>query len=394
MPPRRLVALEAPGAAAEVAAFLPRLASALDGSGPGLLLLPREPDGVRTAIRDAAQLAEPLEHDDVALVVPTSGSTGVPRLALLTTAALTASASATADLLGGAGGWAHALPSSYVAGLMVLVRSVLAGAEPVVVELSDGFTPAGFADAVGRLVRRDDDPRYTSLVPTQLARLLDAGGSATAALVTFDAVLLGGAAPPPALLARATDAGVTVVTTYGMTETCGGCVYDGVPLPGTKVAVDPEGRILLAGTTLFSGYRGRPDLTAAALVGGWFRTSDTGSVDDSGRLEVHGRLDDVVVSGGVKVVPAQVEAVLAGHPGVAEVVVVGRPDPEWGEVVVAVVSPAGEPPSLAALRAHARGAVPPGWLPRGLVVVDILPHLPSGKPDRQAVRTLVAAPRS
>jgi O-succinylbenzoic acid--CoA ligase len=270
---------------------------------------------------------------------------------------------------------------------------VLGGHDPVVVDVAHGFTPAGFADAVGELLRRDTDPRYTALVPTQLARLLDAGGSATAALVALDAVLLGGDAVPAALLDRARTAGVSVVTTYGMTETCGGCVYDGAPLPGTQVALDGEGRILLTGPTLFAGYRGRPDLTAEALVDGWFRTSDLGHLDAGGRLQVLGRVDDVIVSGGVKVVPARLEATLASHPSVAEVVVVGRPDATWGQEVVAVVAPAeGRTPTLESLRDHLRGAVATAWLPRSLVVVHELPHLPSGKPDRATVRTLVAAP--
>jgi O-succinylbenzoic acid--CoA ligase len=392
MPPRHLLALDAPDGAAETAGLLPRLRAALDGSGPALMLLPRGPEPLREALLAAARPDLPLEQDDVALVAPTSGSTGTPRLAMLTADALAASASATADLLGGAGGYALALPSSYVAGLMVLVRSVLGGHDPVAVDLSAGFTPDAFADAVATLLRRDDAPRYTSLVPTQLSRLLDAGGSATAALVALDAVLLGGAAAPPALLQRARAAGVSVVTTYGMTETCGGCVYDGVPLPGTRVAVD-DGRVRLTGPTLFSGYRGRPDLSAQALVDGWFVTSDLGRLDAAGRLEVLGRADDVIVTGGVKVSPTPVELALASHPAVAEVVVVGRPDPGWGERVVAVVAPApGEEPDLAGLREHARLALDAAWLPRDLVVVDAVPHLPSGKPDRPAVRTLVAAP--
>jgi o-succinylbenzoate---CoA ligase len=391
MPPRHLLALDAPDGAAEVAGFLPRLRAALDGSGPALMLLPRGPLTLREALLAAARPDLPLEQPNVALVAPTSGSTGTPRLAMLGTDALTASAAATEGLLGGAGGYAHALPSSYVAGLMVLVRSVLAGHDPVVADLTGGFTPTGFADAVGRLLRRDDAPRYSSLVPAQLSRLLDAGGSATAALVALDAVLLGGAAASPALLQRARDAGVTVVTTYGMTETCGGCVYDGVPLPGTRVAVD-DGRVRITGPTLFSGYRGRPDLSDEVVVDGWFVTSDLGRLDADGRLEILGRADDVIVTGGVKVSPTPVELALGSHPAVAEVVVVGRPDPDWGQCVVAVVAPVqGEVPDVGGLREHARSELDSAWLPRDLVLVDAIPHLPSGKPDRPAVRTLVAA---
>ena len=396
MTARHLLALDAPVGATAVADLIPTLRAALDGSGPPLMLLPAGPTSLRQALVDAASDGLPTEPDDIAMVVPTSGSTGPPRLALLTRTALAASAAATAERLGGAGSYLLALPTTSVAGVMVLVRSVLAGHDVDVVDQSEGFTPEAFSRAVTVMLdRRDGCARRSALVPTQLARLLDAGEEATAALRALDTVLLGGSAAPVGLLERAREAGVNVITTYGMTETCGGCVYDGRPLPATEVALDASGRIRLRGPTLFAGYLGRADLSAQSLVDGWFCTDDLGQLAGDGRLLIIGRADDVIVSGGVNVSPAQVETALATHPGVAEAVVVPRPDAEWGQVVVAVVEVEGAaPPDLAGLRAHLRDHLPPAAMPRALVVVDTLPRLPSGKPDRDAVRTLVAAART
>jgi O-succinylbenzoic acid--CoA ligase len=389
---RHLLALDAPVGTDAVAELHTPLRAALDGSGPALVLLPAGPASLRQALVDAAAAALPAVHSEVSLVVPTSGSTGEPRLAMLTGRALRASAEATAQALGGTGTAVLALPTSHVAGLMVLVRAVLARDEVVVVDQARGFTPEGFAQAVRTLLDRPGGVALRcSLVPTQLARLVE-DDAATAALRALDTVLLGGAAAPSGLVDRARAAGVTVVTTYGMTETCGGCVYDGRALPGTEVGLDVTGRIRLRGPTLFDGYLGRPDLTSRSLVDGWFVTDDRGRVDEAGRLHVLGRLDDVIVSGGVKVSPSQVEAAVATHPSVADVVVVPGGDAEWGQLVVAVVEvAAGAPPDLAGLRAHLRDRLTPAAMPRRLVVVDALPRLPSGKPDRAAVRTLVAA---
>jgi O-succinylbenzoic acid--CoA ligase len=207
------------------------------------------------------------------------------------------------------------------------------------------------------------------------------------ALRRFAAVLVGGAATDAALLARARAEGVAVVTTYGMTETAGGCVYGGRPLDGVLVRVGPSG-IELAGPTLALGYRLDPDGTAAAFAGGWFRTRDAGALAD-GVLQVHGRIDDVVISGGVNVAPAAVEAALREHPDVADAVVFGRPDPEWGQQVVAAVVPApGAVPALAALRPWVAERLGPAAAPRQLHTVEAVPTLHTGKPDR---RRLIAA---
>ena len=329
--------------------------------------------------------AQPLEQDDVALVVPTSGSTGEPKGAMLTAAALRHSARATHDRLGGPGQWLLALPVTHVAGLTVLVRSLDARTRPEVLDLYGGFSVAAFAAATARLA--PGVRHYMALVPTQLRRLLDAGAD----LSTYDGVLVGGAALSPSLHRTAVEAGVRIVTTYGMSETCGGCVYDGEPLDGVTVRLRDDGRVELGGPVVFAGYRLRPDLTAAALVDGRHVTQDLGRWSADGRLEVLGRADDVIVSGGVNVPAALVERVVAGHPGVAACAVVGRPDPEWGERVVAVVQPVdwSSAPDVESLRAFAADALEPAALPREVVTLGLLPVLDSGKPDKVAVRTLL-----
>jgi acyl-CoA synthetase (AMP-forming)/AMP-acid ligase II len=224
---------------------------------------------------------------------------------------------------------------------------------------------------------------HVSLVPTQLRRLLDTGAD----LSRLGAIVLGGAAASPGLLAEARDRGARVFTTYGMSETCGGCVYDGTPLDGMRAAVGDDGRIRLAGPSLFTGYRPRPGQTAEVRDGEWFVTQDLGAIRD-GRLHVRGRLDDVINTGGEKVVAGEIATVLSRHPKIADVVVVGRPDPEWGERVTAVVVPAPSgPPQLPELRAFVRETMPLHAAPRELELVEAIPLLASGKPDRARLRS-------
>ena len=323
---------------------------------------------------DAAADPEPL-------VVETSGSTGRPKRVVLSRAAVRASVDATHARLGGPGQWVLTVPPTYVAGLMVLARSLRAGTEPVL----------GRVEELGAaLEAMTGSRRYLSLVPTQLFRLLQEGSGA-AALAAFDAVLVGGGPLHVEVRAEAEARGVPVVQTYGMSETCGGCVYDGVPLDGVAVGVDADGQVRLAGPVLFDGYEGEPERTAAVLGDGWFATADLGELDDDGRLRIDGRLDDVLISGGVKVPPVAVEEMLARHPDVLEVGVVGTPDAEWGQRVTAVLrSPPGvSPPDPAALRDL---VTPRAWAPRRFVVVqEPLPALASGKPDRRALARLAAS---
>ena len=347
------------------------LRAALDGARP-LAVVPDGDPAAVAAARAALRPAEPLEPG-ADLVVVTSGSTGAGRAVLLPAAALRASAEATAERLGGPGSWLLVLPVSAIAGLQVLCRSLLAGTRPTVPGAGESLTAS--------VARMPPGRRYTALVPTQLRRYLD---TEPGALRSFDAVLVGGAATDPALLARARAEGVAVVTTYGMTETAGGCVYDGVPLRGVGVRVTGDG-IELSGPTLALGYRLDPGATAASFRGGWFRTRDAGALHE-GRLTVHGRLDDVVISGGVNVAPAAVEDVLREHPDVADAVVFGRPDDEWGQRVVAAVVPvAGRAPSLAVLRPWVAERLGSPAAPRGLHLIDAVPLLHTGKADRRAV---------
>lgn len=336
---------------------------------------------------------------DVArLVVQTSGSTGDAKQVALSARALRASAAATLARLGGAGQWVLALPAHYVAGLQVLTRSLLSGTSAV--RLGDH---ADLASAVGVMT---SGRRYLAAVPTQLYRWL-ADASDAAALATLDAVLLGGGAAHAELLTKARDRGVHVVTTYGMSETCGGCVYDGIALDGVAVALGSAGEIRLAGPVLFDGYVDQPDLTASVLRDGWLHTPDLGRFDTDGRLVVVGRADDVVVSGGVNVSLSAVETCLQAMSGVGQVAVTSRPDPEWGTTVVAVVASAASSavavtqranagaavptavPSLAAVRNFVAAKHPRSWAPREVVVVDALPMLNSGKVDRKRLTALL-----
>lgn len=375
--------------------MLHALRAALSGEGPALVPVPAGRGGA--AVRAMAQLGVPLEEgadgEPVALVVPTSGSTGEPKGALLTASAIEHSATSTHRRLGGRGQWLLALPLTHIAGLQVLIRSLYAGITAAVTPTARSFDPLMFAIAASQMA---NGRRYTSLVPTQLRRLLDGPLIGREALACFDAVLVGGAALDPALRARAVDADVPVVTTYGMSETCGGCVYDGAPLEGVDVDVPEEGGpVRLGGPVVFSGYRLRPDLTAAALEvrngNRWHVTADSGWLDMSGRLQIRGRLDDVVLTGGEKVAPGAVEAALGFSPDVREVVVVGVPDAEWGERLVAAVVPSSSgPPDLETLRVFAARDLPPYALPRQLLVVRRIPTLKSGKPDLAALRRRVS----
>ena len=369
--------------------LLPRLAAALAGGAPVLPYAAPSPPPL-VPPHDPADLPEGL-----AVVVGTSGSTGSPKRAMLTADALRASAGATHERLGGPGQWLLPLPAHHVAGLQVLLRSLDAGTEPVVMDLTDGFTPAAFREDVARL-----DPgrrHYTSLVPTQLLRVLEHPGGVEA-LRSLDAVLLGGAGLPPLLRARAGRAGVHVVASYGMSETAGGCVYDGLPLDCSRVVLDTDGRIGLGGATVAHGYLGAPELTAAVFTTGadgirWFRTDDVGHVDVEGHLHVDGRLDDLVNTGGLKVAPRLVEEAIAEHvPEVAEVVVVGTPHPEWGQAVSALLvlrpDAAGPAPSVADLRSRLRGILPAHALPVRALVAAAVPLAGPGKPDRRAVEAM------
>lgn len=370
-----------------VAAVSAALADALAGS-TSLCVLPDAPPPPGQDWHHALHLDEPVRADAAALVA-TSGSTGVPRAVLLSAGALLASAHATLRRLSGPGVWLLALPVSSVGGLQVLVRSRMADLDPVCLDRSAGFRLDAFAAAARGLPA--GLPHYTSLVPTQLRRLVDAGGTALEALAGFDTVLIGGGPLETELRSAATSAGVRIVSTYGMTETSGGCVYDGIPLDGVYVQASPTG-LQIAGDVVALGYHAEPDDTQESFVDNWFLTRDAGRVDDSGRVTVTGRIDDVIISGGVNVTAAAIEEALRGRPDIADVAVLGRPDAEWGEAVVALVVPTdGASIELAEIRAHVSTRLGAASAPREVVTVPALPRLHSGKLDRVAAQLLAAS---
>lgn len=322
------------------------------------------------------------------IVVETSGSTGTPKRVVLSRRAVLASVAASARRLGGTGRWLLALPPSYVAGVQVICRSLVAGHQPVLLEEHGSFLEAVDAmvstSSTGEGGVVETPARFVSLVPTQLHRMLDVRAEADA-LRSFHTVLLGGGPIDASLRSRAADAGVRVVATYGSAETAGGCVYDGYALDGVALALGAGGRIRIGGPTLFDGYDGDPALTADVLDDGWFLTSDAGRLDEDGRLHVLGRIDDVVVSGGVNVPAPAVAARLREHPAVSAAEVVGVPDDEWGQRLVAFVVGA---VSLDEVRDWVSAAHPRSWAPRSLVALDAIPLLDNGKPDRLALREL------
>jgi O-succinylbenzoic acid--CoA ligase len=398
---RRLERLAATGAD-----VMPLLRAALAGDGPALLARPLDPPP-----GDGPPPPAEVERR-IALVVETSGTTRLPKRVALSSDALLASVAASQAALGAPGQWILALPTHYIAGLQVLVRSIAAGTSPAV--LAPGpFDPRAFADLAAGLDARV--ARFTSLVPTQLHRLVeaaegDAGATAAGdglaaaearrvrdAVRRLDAILVGGQATPPLLVDRAAELGWRVVRTYGSSETAGGCVYDGVPVATAEVAV-VDGQVELAGPMLAEGYLGDPAATDAAFGEHdgrrWYRTGDGGALE-AGVLRITGRLDDVVISGGEKLRLAAVEeavrALAAWDARLGEAVAVPGERAGWGQRPVVFV-PGGADPALAdrvrRALADRLGRVAGSTAVRG---IPALPTLPSGKPDRRALRALADA---
>lgn len=369
------------------------LRGAVLGAGPAIAL----GGGLGGALGGAPDVTEVAAG--TAVVLTTSGSTGRPKSVALSRSALTASALATSERLG-EGAWLLALPPGYVAGMQVLVRSLVAGREPAI--LAGAFAPHTFAAAAGSMassVGGIRTPTFTSLVPAQLQTLVEAelAGIHTG-LASFDSVLVGGQSLAPALAERAASVGARIVRTYGSTETSGGCVYDGVPLRGVGVRVD-GGEVQVSGPTLADGYlhvagADAEDLTDATFVRGddgtrWYRTGDAGSFD--GVLRITGRLDNVIVSGGINVSLDRVESIVKSRRALADAVVVAVPDGRWGEASVIVAAAMGNVDAaaeLAAARAAVAERLGTPARPRDLVLVAALPLLPSGKPDRVAARAI------
>lgn len=373
---------------ADALTVLDALRAALGGDGAAILPSRGAPEGLPARVEQR-----------IALVVETSGSTGRPKRVALSADALLAGAAASDSLLGGPGQWLLALPAHYIAGINVLVRSLASGTMPVVMA-PEGFTAERFIRAAGDL---DASRRFTSLVPAQLARLVaaarasDSSGDGAAdrerrdvldTLRRFDRILVGGQAVPPRLLERCRDLGLAVTRTYGSSETAGGCVWDGTPIGDTEVRI-VDGRVELAGSVLAERYLDDPERTAAAFheVEGrrWYRTDDSGQVVD-GTLRIDGRLDDVIVSGGVKVSLAEVELVVRELPGLEDAVVVAAEHPEWGQAPVVVATTAVD---LGVVRDAVAARLGRPAAPARIVLVEAIPYLGSGKPDRIALAGLV-----
>jgi O-succinylbenzoic acid--CoA ligase len=357
--------------------LLKPLAAALAGEGPA----------VAPHVRPDQTFAGALPNDEIAAVISTSGSTGTPKQTMLSVDALAASAVGTAFALKAEGQWLLTLPVHYVAGFQVLVRSLFAGTRPWVMDSSSGFTAGAFVEAAAELT---DRVRFTSLVPTQLHRLLtDPSPETLRVLRRFDAILLGGAPAGASLRSLARSQDLKIVETYGMSETCGGCVYDGKPLDGVELR-SVDGRLRIGGAVLADGYLNAPDLTTERFVFNsgqrWFMTDDAGDVALDGTVAVHGRVDDVIITGALKVSAAAVAGIIDGLPGVEQVMVLGISSAEWGTAVAAAVVGDVDADVIrqavhVELGAHA--------VPKSIVTLDAFPLLPGGKPDRQTIRSLL-----
>jgi o-succinylbenzoate---CoA ligase len=348
----RLVPIEASGAA-----FVEALQQAWDAEDAVLPLDPRLPAPARRAVLEAARPEEPVEPGD-ALVIATSGTTGDPRLVVHTHTSVAASARATSAALQidpHRDRWLACLPLVHVGGLSVVTRALVTGT-PLVVH--DHFDAAAVEEAAR------NSCTVTSLVPLTLARIDPSG---------FRAILIGGQAAPE-------DRPPHVVVTYGLTETGSGVVYDGRPIEGVEVRIADDGEIHLRGPMLLRAYRDGHD---PKDTDGWLPTGDLGRLHPDSTLHVDGRRGDLIITGGENVWPTAVERVLLLHPGVAEAAIVGLPDPEWGQRIVAlVVSAPGPPPTLDALRALVKEHLPAYAAPKDLELVPTLPRTASGKVRR------------
>ena len=425
---RPLVPLPIP-ANTTVADLYPQLEQALRGEASLLPLPAKDPDRA-VLLRNVMRAGEPIDAA-IAFILSTSGSTGVPKGAQLSATALAASASATEKVLGGPGQWLLALPPDHVAGLQVLLRSLAAGYEPVLMDVTHPFTPSTFVDAIHRM---SGPRRYCSLVPTQVRRLIQAleaegrtGGTANAgsagdyspaaiveAVGSLDGILVGGAPLSPALRKKCAEVGWTIITTYGSSETSGGMVYDGKPLPGTSVKIQPlgtgdEGRVLLGGPTLATGYRNADDLFGSSaqaasseervgnsnpFVDGWFVTDDIGTIRN-GKLEILGRYDQAINTGGLKVLPEVVESA-ARRAGYADCAVLGIPSAEWGESVCLVIEQARESAPYFLDREKTRHIreqldLPSYARPTSIAVIRQIPLRGPGKTDRHALREILSS---
>lgn len=329
-----------------------------------------EVNGVAPVI---APVPEEVE-DSIACVVESSGSTGIPKRISISTAAILHAARAGQERLGPPGQWLLALPINFIAGQQVLIRSLLADAQPVIMNTALPFTPEAFLRAA---LLMTNPVRYTSLVPNQLAKLVaeaEKNEAVLTALRSFRAILVGGQSTPDELRTRAVDLGMKIVVSYGMTETAGGCVYDGVPLDGVRLKIAPDGRLLISGKTLAEGQDD------------WIFTNDLAELSSDGKLDIIGRADRVIISGGLKLSLERVEYLGSELPGVSEIAAVAVADQTWGERVgIAYIGSPEVADDIANQLAHLLG---PAGKPIRVIRVDMLPKLPTGKTDNRLLATL------
>ena len=357
------------------------LSEALNNNGPAVLV--RDARASRMVAAGETPLTE--APDGTALLIQTSGTSGKPKTVALSAAALRASALSAHERLGGPGQWLLALPLTYIAGMSVLVRSNESGTEPV-------FMPSGPFDArtfLQSVSEMTGDRRYTALVPVQLARVLEEAEDNTEALEllrTLDAVLIGGQALEPELRERAQALGVKIVTTYGSSETSGGCVYDGVPLLGVNVEIaEDSGEILVSAPQLATEYVGDDQRTSDTFQNRngvvWYHTGDAGTLEN-GVLTVLGRLDRVITSGGLKIDLDAVEKVVRGISGCSQALVIHIPDSEWG-VRPAVVVPGVDEDAELSAQIYDEIVTELGRVaaPKVVCFIEEIPRLSSGKPD-------------
>ena len=324
------------------------LASALSG-GPAVAL---------------AAISQEVVDEEIALLVETGGSTGAPKIVALSAAAMQASARLSNQALGALPGerWSLSLPLNHIAGINQLLRSIDLDSDPM-----------------------KDGGQFFSIVPTQLFRALRERNKFFDHLVQAKKVLIGGAAISLQLLEQGIAAGIPLVTSYGMTEMCGGCVYDGRALPGVAVKITENGRIALKGPVQAEGYFNNEVATKNSFVEGWFITSDEGEITSAGKLLVHGRADDVVISGGEKVSPNLIVQILEEHFPTREIHVIGIPDKEWGQSIRVIMrsSPGEVPPTLDEIRRLVADGIGKVAAPRSLLLLSTIPTLANGKINRQ-----------
>lgn len=362
---------------ADPLAVMPDVEAAIAGQC-AVLPVPKSDRHRAETLRTTMRAGQSID-DSVAAVLATSGSTGTPKGAELTPLNLVASADATHQFLGGPGQWLLAMPAHHIAGFQVLVRSMVAGVEPAFVDLTSGFHVSEFAARAEDLAATGER-MYTALTPMQLDKAMSTLVGIEA-LRLFSAVLVGGGAIDPGLLTSAAKLRINVVTTYGSSETAGGCVYNGTPLAGAKVRVT-GGRIYLGGPMIARGYRNLPGHEAFAEPG-WYATSDSGELI-GGTLRVTGRLDNIIETGGLKLQPEVLESFMQGIDGVDSACVVGVPDPRYGNRICAVFTGTAEIGDLM----EAFDDLPRWQVPKDLRRVDKLPLTGPGKVDRVAVREL------